>query len=363
LVERALESRAPRTAIAFWVAGLPAATAFVATAVATTVAEPPVPALCAAVFVALLGLFVALTFKRAPDLGFVLPAASIYALFVIFPALQAFRLSLYKWSGYTINSDEFLGLENYLKIVWNGEFVNALWHGVALFGLMFLLHNTISLGLAVILDARIAFFEVYRGIIFLPVIISGVVTGFLWQVIFGSNIGLVNPVLGSLGLASWQQDWQGEPPWVFWVIVLVSFWAGNGFATVIYLAGLQGIPQDLKDAARIDGASGAEVFRHVTFPLLAPAFTVTTGLTFIGTMKALEIPMLIGGFNGGPFGSTDFLNLVIVRSAFGGSGTASVFRFERDSGYAVAVGVVMFLLILVIVSVQLVWLRRREVHL
>jgi raffinose/stachyose/melibiose transport system permease protein len=329
--------------------------------ISTITSQAPIPAILAGVYAVFLTIYLVVTFRRAPDLAFVLPTASIFAVFVIFPALQAFRLSLYDWRGYTVNPTTFEGLQNYVKIINAGEFLNALWHGIALFILVFILQNTISLGLAVFLDTRLRLFEFYRAVLFLPVIISGIATGFIWQVIFGSNIGLVNPVLQSIGLTSWQQDWQGEPPWVFWVITLVSFWSGNGFAVVIYLAGLQGIPGELKEAARIDGANAVQVFVEVVFPLLAPAFTVMTGLTFIGTMKALEIPMLIGGLDGGPFASTDFLNLVIVRSAFGGS--SPQYNFLHDPSYGVAVGVVMFLIILILISLQLIFLRRREVSL
>ena len=349
-----------QSAIPIWLAGTPAAITFVALLVASTRTEPPLPAYLAAAYAASLVLFIILTYHRVPDLSFILPGASLFTYFVIFPSIDAFRLSLFNFSGY-VPPTEYVGFKWYEQIITTDEVYNALWHGFALFGLMFVLHNTISLALAVLLDTRLRFYEFYRALFFLPVIVSGVATGFIWQIIFGSNIGLVNPLLADLGLSDWQQDWQGGVPWAWWVVVLVSFWKGNGIPVVFYLAGLQGVPNELREAARIDGANSFQVFLNIVFPLIAPMFTIVTGLTFLGAMTALEIPLLIGGLNGGSFGSTDFLNLVIIRNAFGGG--FSTFDVIRNPGYAVAVGVVMFLLILVVLSVQLFFLRRREVRL
>ncbi len=349
-----------QSAIPIWLAGTPAAITFVALLVASTRTEPPLPAYLAAAYAASLVLFIVLTYHRVPDLSFILPGASLFTYFVIFPSIDAFRLSLFNFSGY-VPPTEYVGFKWYEQIITTDEVYNALWHGFALFGLMFVLHNTISLALAVLLDTRLRFYEFYRALFFLPVIVSGVATGFIWQIIFGSNIGLVNPLLADLGLSDWQQDWQGGVPWAWWVVVLVSFWKGNGIPVVFYLAGLQGVPNELREAARIDGANSFQVFLNIVFPLIAPMFTIVTGLTFLGAMTALEIPLLIGGLNGGSFGSTDFLNLVIIRNAFGGG--FSTFDVIRNPGYAVAVGVVMFLLILVVLSVQLFFLRRREVRL
>ncbi len=349
-----------QSAVPIWIAGAPAAVAFIALMVASTRSEPPLPAYLAGAYVVFLVLFILLTYHRVPDLSFILPGASLFTYFVIFPSIDAFRLSLFNFSGY-VPPTEFVGFKWYEQILTTDEVSNALWHGIALFGILFVLHNTISLGLAVLLDTRLRFYEFYRALYFLPVIVSGVATGFIWQIIFGSNIGLVNPLLGQLGLSDWQQDWQGGVPWAWWVVVLVSFWKGNGIPVVFYLAGLQGVPNELREAARIDGANAFQVFLHIVFPLIAPMFTIVTALTFLGAMTALEIPLLIGGMNGGSFQSTDFLNLVIIRNAFGGG--FSTFDVIRNPGYAVAVGVVMFFLILVVLSVQLFFLRRREVRL
>lgn len=349
-----------QSAVPIWLAGTPAAISYVALLIASTRAEPPLPAYLAGAYVVCLLLFILLTYHRVPDLSFILPGASLFTYFVIFPSIDAFRLSLFNFSGY-VPPTEYVGFKWYEQILTTDEVYNALWHGFALFGLLFVLHNTVSLALAVLLDTRLRFYEFYRALFFLPVIVSGVATGFIWQIIFGSNIGLVNPLLADLGLKDWQQDWQGGVPWAWWVVVLVSFWKGNGIPVVFYLAGLQGVPNELKEAARIDGANSFQVFLNIVFPLIAPMFTIVTGLTFLGAMTALEIPLLIGGLNGGSFGSTDFLNLVIIRNAYGGG--FSTFDVIRNPGYAVAVGVVMFLLILIVLSIQLFFLRRREVRL
>jgi ABC-type sugar transport system permease subunit len=182
----------------------------------------------------------------------------------------------------------------------------------------------------------------------------------MWQIILGPNIGMLTPLMQALGLGDLVRDWLGDDTLTFWLLVLVQFWQWMGLPMVIYLAGLQNVPEDLTDAARIDGANNFQVFRHVTFPLLAPAFTVITGLSFIVMFKVFDIPFVIAGPAGSPNGTTDVLGLVIYRFAFGIG--ASV-QTSLQQGYAMAVSVVMFVGLLIATTVQLVILRRRELDL
>ena len=144
-----------------------------------------------------------------------------------------------------------------------------------------------------------------------------------------------------------------------YAIICVEFWRWNGMPVVLYLANLQSVPQELKDAAVVDGASNLQVFAKVVFPLLAPAFTIVTGLSFLNTMRAFEIPFTIAGRRGGPYMTAEFMTTLVMRKAF----PTEAYDPLSEIGYAVSVAVLMFITLLVIVSILLFFLRRREVEL
>lgn len=304
-------------------------------------------------------LFLILSYRRRPYLAFIVPALAVYTLFAIFPTIEAFRFSLFNWSGLGEPTD-YVGLANYRDIFGNREFLNALWNNTQLFLAVFVIQNAIGLPLALALDTKLRFHEFYRAALFMPVIVSLVATGYIWQIVLGPNIGMLNPLLVTLGHPGWQRDWLADRFLTFKLIWLVQAWQHLGGPIVIYLAGLQAVPAELKDAARIDGANGWHVFRGIIFPLLAPAFTIVTASTFITMFRAFDIPFILGGPGGAPDGTTDVLSLVIYREAFGLGGViSSVYR----QGYAVAAGVVMFAFLMLAVTIQVVFLRRREVAL
>jgi ABC-type sugar transport system permease subunit len=314
----------------------------------------------------MLGLFavavlaaLALGYRRHPYLVFVVPALAVYTMFVVFPAVAAFRFSLYNWTGLGEPTD-FIGLGNYVEIFTTRQFLNALGNNIELFLAIFVIQNLIGLPLAMALDAKLRFHQFYRAALFMPVIVSLVATGYIWQIILGPNIGMLNPLLVQLGLPGLQRDWLANDFLTFKLIWIVQSWQHLGFPIIIYLAGLQAIPTELREAARMDGANGWQVFRVIVFPLLAPAFTVVTVTSFISMFRSFEIPFILGGPGGAPNGTTDVMTLVLYREAFGLGGVISSVHRQ---GYAVATGVVMFLFLLIAVAAQLLYLRRREVAL
>jgi len=310
-------------------------------------------------FVLVSAVFLAITYARRPYIAFIFPAVVIYTMFVIFPAGAAFRYSLYDWTGLGPPKD-YIGLQNYSEILHDRQFLDAMWNNIQLFLAIFVIQNLIGLPIALALDTKLRGHEFYRSALFLPVIVSLVATAYIWQIIFGPNIGVLNPFLDKIGQPDLQRDWLADTFLTFKLIWIVQAWQHIGVPIVIYLAGLQSVPVDLKDSARVDGANGWQVFRGVTFPMLAPAFTIVTITTFVTMFRAFDIPYVLGGPGGAPDGTTDVLSLVIYREAFGLGGiVGSVYR----QGYAVAAGVVMFAFLIVAVSIQAVFLRRREVAL
>lgn len=292
---------------------------------------------------------------RRPWLWFILPALVGYGIFFIYPTLQAFWLSVFDWSGVGAVG-AFIGFQNFATLLQSDRFWRAGLHSLQLFGFIFVFQNTVSLTLAVMLNRRTAMTHVYRAIIFLPVVVSAVATGVIWVLMLDPIIGVVNPVLRDLGLGVLQREWQADQNWAMRTVMLVQAWQWNGMAVVLYLAGLQGVPEDLRHAALLDGAKPWQVFRDVTFPMLAPAFTVVTVLSFILIFRAFDLIYVLSGSTGAPDGATLVIGVLIYGDAFGISG----FNSSPKMSYAIAEGVTLFAFLAGVSALLTARLGRRE---
>ena len=219
--------------------------------------------------------------------------------------------------------------------------------------------HTVGLFIAVQLNAKPRFMEFYRAVLFMPVIISLVSTGFIWTLMLSSNIGFINPVLKDLGLGFLAKAWLSDPSTALPTVIAVTAWNSLGWSIVIYLAGLQSIPEELKQAAEIDGANSWQIFRRVVFPLLSPSFTALTVLTFIGTFRIFDVVYVLTGPIGSPNYRTDVLGTLIYRTAFGGSGFSNT---DIRMSYAIAMSLIVFLAMAVVCWGMIKLLRRREIE-
>jgi ABC-type sugar transport system permease subunit len=295
---------------------------------------------------------------RYGHLWFVLPGFLVFFAFLVYPMLTAFRVSVTDWSGMGASS-HFVGLANFGEALASPAFWNAASHNVIFFLAILVVQHTIGLFLAVQLNAQPRFMEVYRTILFLPVILSLVATGFIWTLILSPNIGILNPLLTDLGLDALAKPWLDDVHWALPSVIAVQAWNHLGWAIVIYMSGLQSVPRELADAAQIDGANPWQRFWRVTFPLLAPAFTSLTVITFIQNIRVFDVVYVMAGPIGAPAGRTDVLGTLVYRSAFGASGVTSAdVRFS----YAVAIAVLIFLFMLICATGLLYGLRQREVE-
>lgn len=300
----------------------------------------------------------ALRLRSYQHLLFVVPAVAVYVLFLIWPTIAAFRLSLYDWSGRGTTMN-FVGLANFAAALQNPLVYRAAWNNLLFFLAIFVIQNTAGLGLALLLDTRPRGHEIYRTILFLPVIVSLVATGFIWSLMLSPNIGVINELLKDVGLGALALPWLSSRALALPTIILVQAWQMLGWAIVLYLTGLQQIPPELGEAARIDGANPWQVFWNVTFPMLAPSFTTLTVLSFILIFRVFDVVYVLAGPAGAPAGTTDVLGTLIYRTAFGGTSFAS----NVQMSYAMAIAVLMFLALGGIASALLLILRRREVQL
>lgn len=289
---------------------------------------------------------------------FMLPAALMMGIFMLLPAMAALGYSLFEWNAFT--RGKFVGIDNFVRLAsdtYRGQFLNALWHNVATFLVVLVVQNALALALAAALYRRPWGFRFFRGTVFLPVILSLVITGYLWQLFLHPLFGpLTKLVMGTLQLENFAP--LGDNNLALGTAIVISIWRNLGFPTLVFLAGMNAIPDDLYKAAELDGASELQTFWNVTLPLLGPSFTIVVVLTFIGAMEWFDLPYVIGGPTGNPGNALDTLALMFYRLSFG-DGSAAV----TDVGLGAAVSVVLFVIVLIGSRVGATQLRKREVQL
>lgn len=287
------------------------------------------------------------------------PALLLFSAFVAYPVLTAMVYAFARWDG--IVRVGFAGFENFHRLLaqypYRDRMTGAFWHNCWTFVLTMAVQNGLAMLFAVLLAGRIRGAGLYRAIFFMPVVLSLVIVGFLWQLFLNPVWGAVDKLLAAAGLGALARPWLGDPHTALASLVLVNAWRWVGFPTIVFLAGIQSIPEDYLEAARLDGAGAATIFRRIVLPLLAPQVNIIVILTFIGAFNWFELPYVMEGVTGEPFHSTDVLGLLFYRSAFGAVDTGN-----PDVGLGSAIAVVMFVLILVTSGLGAVYLRRREIE-
>lgn len=279
---------------------------------------------------------------------FLLPALAIFLTFFYYPFLQSAYYSFTRWNG--IGKADYIGWDNYRNLFKDPHMTDGLWNSLkmAVFGIV--VQNPIALLVAVLLNRQFRTRAFIRTAIYFPVIVSLVVASVVWGQLLQYD-GFINAVLGKMGLESITQDWLGTLKTSFPAIILLSQWQAIGYCAIIYLAGLQSIPQDMYEAAEIEGARGFSLFRRITLPMLMPAVTIVLFLTVVGALKLFDLPYILT--NGGPGTSSYTLFLAVYNAAFR----------DNNFGYATAGGILLSVFIIIVSAVQLSITRKREVEL
>ncbi len=287
------------------------------------------------------------------------PALVIVVTFVTVPLVSALLYSAYSWNG--LARGGFVGLENFRLVLFHEPFstwtYNALVNNVVVFFALMVVQNGTAFLIAFLLFKGLPGHRFHQVAIFIPVVLSAVIIGAMWKLFLNPLFGLVNQALIAVGLASWAQPWLGQPETALGSLVVVNTWHWLGFPALVYLAGMQRIPGEAIEAARLDGATDWQVMTKIIWPLVAPATTVVVILTFIGSFNWFELPYIMGGIDGSPGGATDVLGLYFYRTAFGGA-TSGL----QDFGRASALAVLMFILMAVVSVLWTRALRRREIQ-
>ncbi|MFD8567572.1 carbohydrate ABC transporter permease [Streptomyces sp. NPDC059639] len=278
---------------------------------------------------------------------FTVPGLILFAVFVIVPILYAAYVSLFNWGGFGSPSD-FAGLDNFTRLFQDPVFLGDLWRGLLLVVLSLGLQLPFALAMAVLLNQKLRGRAVYRMLFFAPYVLSEVITGVLFSMIFAPDSGLADKVLGSVGLDGAGGLWFSGQNTVMATLFLVMTWKYFGFHMMLYLAGLQGIPPELTEAARIDGANAWQRFRNVTLPLLGPTLRMSVFLSVIGAIQLFDLVWV--ATQGGPDHHSETMAVTMFQ-----------FGFKRyQMGYASAISIVMFLISLVFAVIYQRYVLRRD---
>lgn len=274
-----------------------------------------------------------------------LPAAILYGVFFVYPLLCGVGMSFTDWDG--MGKASFIGFRNFVKFFHDARAIHDI-KTTVLFALgSAILLNVVGLLYALLMNTEFKGKSIARVIIYLPAIISPLIMGYIWYFLLQPGRGYLFHVFQQLGLPDLIGNWMGSYSSAIRVLILVNVWQFAGMTMIIYLAGLQSIPAELIEAARIDGATGWQVFRKVTMPLLIPAIRINVVTNIIGSLSVFDVIMSLT--EGGPGYATESLSIYIMRMCYG-----------SKTGYSTAVAMILFLFILVPVLIALKLTRQKD---
>lgn len=275
---------------------------------------------------------------------FLAPTLIALTIVVILPLIYGVYYSFTNWNG--IETPQFIGFENYINLFKDQEFLDSLWFTVKFTVVSVFLINFFGLALALIVTQKMKTSNLLRTIFFMPNLIGGLILGFIWQFIFLKVFSSIGDLLGIESL----QGWLSTSTTGFWALAILMSWQMSGYIMVIYISYLESVPQELLEAAEIDGANSFQRFMHITFPLVAPAFTVSLFLTLSNSFKLYDQNLSLTG--GGPFHSTQMVAMEIYKTAF----------TENAMAYAQSKAVIFFIIVAAISLTQVYVNKKREVE-
>ncbi|MBL0887578.1 sugar ABC transporter permease [Myceligenerans sp. I2] len=276
---------------------------------------------------------------------FAAPAVLGVTAFGLIPFGYVIWYSLHDWNP-LIGQFHWVGAANFQRLVTDPVVWGSLWTTLLFAGLLMVLNVTLALALAVLLDQRLAGTGAFRAVFFSPVVVSTVAWVLIWNYLVASNGG-INGALAAIGIDG--PNWLRDPAWALVTVVVIQVFKSVGMNMVLFLAALQTVPGELKEAARLDGARPGRVFRSITLPIITPTILLVVMITTIGAMDVF-VPIQILT-EGGPGRSTTVISYLLYRTAFE----------QQDFGYASAIGVLMFLVLFALAALQ--WgTRKKWVH-
>ncbi|TDL67588.1 sugar ABC transporter permease [Rhodococcus qingshengii] len=289
--------------------------------------------------------------KKWKDAGlftlFVGPVLLAFTLVVLIPFFTGIYYAFTDWNGVT-GTVKWVGLDNFKYLFSEDkQFQQSFMLTTKYTVVSIILTNVIGFGLALLVAQRLKTRNLLRTVFFMPNLIGGLILGFIWQFIFVKGFASIGELTG---IPLFELAWLGDANTAFWGIVIVSLWQGAGYIMIIYIAALQNVPQELIEAARIDGANRFQILRHITMPLVAPAVTICLFLTTASSFKVFDANLSLT--NGGPFKSTEMLALNIYTEAF----------VNNRYGIGEAKALIFFIVVAAITVLQVTISKKKEVE-
>lgn len=262
---------------------------------------------------------------------------------MLYPLLSSLGLSLFSWNGY--GEKTFVGFDNYIKLftdpAYSDRFWGALRNNIVFFILTIVLQNAVALMLAAFLNIRrLKGAKFFRTLFYVPSTLSIIVVGFIWSLIYNPLWGPLNFSLDAIGLDALKMSWLGNEKTALIAISIANAWQYTGVPMIMFLAGMQAIPDELYEAASLDGATGGTQFWKITFPLIAPVMFVISVIVFVSNFSAFEIIYAMAGTTGAPNYSTDILGTFFYRICFG-----QRLGLQPNMGIGAAIASCMFVII------------------
>lgn len=282
--------------------------------------------------------------------GLSTPAIAVYTMFVLVPMGFAVYYSLYRWRGVGPPT-EFVGLRNYFLAFEDPIFRDALWNNATIVVGSLLVQGPIALGVALLLNRRFRGRAFFRLLAFVPYVLAEVTVGIMWKLILTRD-GSADALLRSLGLGHVVQGWLSDLPVIIWTLLFILTWKYVGFAIVLFLAGLSNVPDELTEAASIDGASWWQIQRHITVPLLGPTIRIWMFLSMIGSLQVFDVIWVVAAPSTRSLGAANTMATYMVDNGF----------FARLWGYGNAVAVILFVISFVAALLFQRFVLRRDIQ-
>ncbi|GAC44225.1 carbohydrate ABC transporter permease [Paenibacillus popilliae] len=278
---------------------------------------------------------------------FTLPLLFIFTTVVVIPFLFGIAYSLVQWDGIPANPKVFVGLDNYVQLFQDERFLASAWHTLTFTTVAVLLVNVFGLAFSIFVTAKLRVRNLARTMFFMPNLIGGLILGYIWQFIFTDAMGYIGE---STGLANVFFNWLLHSQFALFALVVVFTWQFAGYTMIIYVAGLQGVPDELIEASKVDGANGWHRLTQITLPLLMPAFTICLFLTLSGAFKIYDVNLSLT--RGGPNNATEMFAMNIFNEIFA----------YGNYGLGQAKAVLFFLVVAVFTLTQVFLTMKREVQ-
>ncbi|AJS58154.1 carbohydrate ABC transporter permease [Paenibacillus sp. IHBB 10380] len=278
---------------------------------------------------------------------FTMPLFLIFTIVVIIPFIIGIAYSFVNWDGISANPKVFVGFENYVQLFQDERFYASAWHTIKFTVLALIFVNLFGLCFSLLVTSGLRGSNLARTLFFMPNLIGGLILGYIWKFIFTDAFKLIGEKTGMDGIFF---NWMLNPQFSLYALVIVFTWQMAGYTMIIYIAGMQGIPDEMMEAAKVDGANLWHRLTKITFPLLMPAFTICFFMTLSGAFKIFDVNLSLT--NGGPVNSTELFAMNIFNEIFG----------YGHYGLGQAKGIVFFLIVAIVTLTQVIITKKKEVQ-